>query len=146
MKYIIRAEFFENDVICIKYYAARDRSSDIKYSMLTNEFMPYKTLVTCISIISLLVEEYPNKCFAFNASRSILIKQKIREKINNNKRFRIYCKLVENFVGDINFEHYIFPEISSYLLVNKNSFPKTDEKKEEVRKMFLEIFDFTEDI
>lgn len=141
LKYIIRLELHEHDVFTLKYYVARDRKRDDKYSKLTNNSHAQRIFVTCVSLLPQILHEYPNASFAFNASRTIDIRNNKAESLNENQRFRIYRAVVFHFIGDKTFEHYSFEEVSSYLLVNRKH-NNTDMMKDLIRESFLSIYDF----
>lgn len=142
LKYIVRAEYFENDIFAIKYYVARDRKRDDKYYRLTNKFDAVSVFITCASVLPMILKIYPKASFCFNATRSREDKRDRIEGIENNQRFRLYTKVVQRFIGDETFEHYTFEEVSSYLLVNKSSCFDVEIRKNEIREFFLDKFDF----
>ena len=146
LKYIIRAEMHKYDTFVVKYYASIHKNLDNKYSMLTNRHRPIKIFITCASILPILLSMYPTASFAFNGSRTVdLVSDKI-EGYNTNQRFRIYRHIADALIGRETFEHYEFPEISAYLLVNRNSCTNTDTRKEEIKDMFLDIYNFDSQI
>ena len=146
LKYIIRAEMYEYNTFAIKYYASIHKKLDNKYSMLTNKHKPIKIFITCASVLPILLKMHPRSSFAFNASRTVdLVNDKI-EGYNTNQRFRIYRNIADALIGRETFEHYEFPEMSSYLLVNRLSCTNSDEKKEEIKNMFLNIYNFDSQI
>jgi hypothetical protein len=142
LKYIVRAEMYKNETFTVKYYAAIHKRLDNKYSRLTEQYNASKIFKTCISIFSLLFKEYPSASFAINGSRTIDIKNDKIEGEKENQRFRIYAYIIDKFVGHKTFEHYVFPELSSYVLVNK----KTDAHKDKIRDMFLNLFRFDDEV
>lgn len=145
-KYIIRAELHKHNVFAVKFYAARDRKLESKYSRLTNRRDAAKVIITCASVLPLLLEKYSNASFAFNSSRTIDIHSDKIEGPLNNQRFRIYRHVTDGMVGRNTFEHYEFPEISSYLLVNRKSCSNPDKSKETIRDMFVDTYAFTTQI
>lgn len=145
-KYIIRAELHEHNVFAVKFYAARDRKLETKYNRLTNRGDAIKVIISCASILPLLLIKYPDASFAFNSSRTIdMYSDKIEGHLNN-QRFRIYRHVTDGMVGRNTFEHYEFPEISSYLLVNRKSCLDPDASKETIRDMFINTYAITTDI
>jgi len=146
MKYIIRAEMHKYDTFAIKYYASIHKKLDNKYNMLTNKHKPIKIFITCASVLPKLLEMNPTASFAFNASRTIDFANDKIEGYNTNQRFRIYRHIADALIGRGTFEHYEFPEMSSYLLVNRNFCDDTDTKKEEIKNMFLDLYNFDSQI
>ena len=142
LKYIIRAEMHEHETFVVKYYASIHKNLDNKYSMLTNKHKSIKIFITCASILPILLNMHPTASFAFNGSRTVdLVSDKI-EGYHTNQRFRIYRHIADALIGRETFEHYEFPEMSSYLLVNRFSCEDTEIKKEEIKEMFLNIYNF----
>lgn len=146
LKYIIRAEFFENNVICVKYYVARDRKREDKYSILTNRYNAHFIFSTCACMLPILLDKYPSHSFAFNASRTVNLKMDFREQCNNNQRYRIYERIITKYVGSKTFEHYSFSEVSSYLLINRIGCSDVELKKQSIRNMFLNLYEFESEI
>ena len=134
LKYIIRAEFHD-DVIAVKFYAARDRKLEDKYNRVINTYGYHGALrifITCASIIPELLKKYPNYSFVINGASTIDLKTDKKEDHNSNQRFRIYRVLASQIIGDQLFEHYQFKEVSSYLLVNKKDTPSIEDKKDRI--------------
>ncbi|MDR2969554.1 MAG: hypothetical protein LBV32_08130 [Tannerellaceae bacterium] len=146
LKYIIRAEYFKNEVYAIKYYVARDRRRDDKFYRLTNEFNAAEVFVTCASILPVILKCNPAASFCFNATRSREDKKDRIESMYRNQRFRLYMEVILRFIGVETFDHYSFEEVSSYLLINKLACSDTEGRKDKIREMFLDIFDFHESI
>jgi len=146
LKYIIRAEMYKYETFVVKYYASIHKNLDNKYNMLTNKHKPIRIFITCASVLPILLNMYPVASFTFNGSRTIdFVSDKI-EGYNTNQRFRIYRHIADALIGRETFEHYEFPEISSYLLVNRHSCTDTDIRKEEIKNMFFDIYDFDNNV
>jgi hypothetical protein len=145
LKYIVRAEMYENETFTIKYYASIHKKLDDKYSRLTNQYNAHKIFMVCISIFLKLLEKYPNVSFAINGSSTIDIKHDKIEGKKENQRFRIYAYIIDKLVGHKTFEHYVFPELSSYVLVNKTN-KDTDAHKDKIKDMFLDLFKFDDEV
>ena len=146
LKYILRAEQFKNNVFSIKFYADKDKGRDDKYYRLTNNYNAARVIVTCASVIPLLLKDNPTASFCFNASRSRDEIEQMIEPRENNQRYRLYKYAVPVFFGNAAFEHYAFDEVSSYLLVNKNATPNPDDLKDTIKDMFLELYEFYDQI
>lgn len=142
-KYILRAEVHD-DVIAIKFYAARDRKLENKYNRVLNTYNykgALRIFITCASIIPIIQKDYPNSSFVINGASTIDIHKDKKEDHNTNQRFRIYRALASRIIGDQLFEHYQFTEVSSYLLVRKEEGVNTDDKKERIRDMLINRYD-----
>lgn len=146
LKYIIRAEMFEMDVIAIKFYPARYRKLDDKYSRLTNQNDAIRIIFTCATVLPILLEKYPNASFIFNSSRTIDIYRDKIEAPEKNQRFRIYSYVTDATVGRKTFTHFAFESISSYLLVNKRNFKDVNKAKEDIKLMFSILYELDTDI
>ena len=138
IKYIVRAEFQE-DVIAIKFYAAKNSKSENKYHLILDKNRYRGTLcilMTCVNLIPMLLKDYPSSSFIIKASNTIDIKSKKEEDDSVNQRFRIYRWLFSETIGDQTFEHIEYKDVSVYLLVNKSN-KDIDSKKKNIEKLFL---------
>lgn len=133
-RYIIVAEYHKEDVFGIKFYAKNHQQSKSKYHLVTNYKYPIRVFVTCASVLPKLIVEHPNASFGFIGARTIK-KKKIIEDIKETIRFRIYTEHIPQLVGEDEFEHFEYPKISSYLVVNKKS-GNIKAKKKAIEKMF----------
>ena len=59
----------------------------------------------------------------------------------NNQRFRLYKYVAEHLFGDSIFQDYEFPEVSSYLIVNRNSCQDVEQKKNEIKERLFNLYD-----
>ncbi|HWZ03824.1 MAG TPA: hypothetical protein VNX40_09450 [Mucilaginibacter sp.] len=138
--YILHADYHEENVFAIKFYAKKDRNSDYKYSLLTNKGDVGNILITCLKAIPLILKDYPDASFGFIGSRTIDMESKTAEDYGNNQRFRIYRRIIDKKIGLNIFEHYVYEPISGYLLVNKSARQDIDIKKKAITKMFQETY------
>lgn len=138
LKYILRVEVFE-DVFAIKFYAARDRSLDNKYNRIL-KVHNYKSAIrlfyTCSFLVGELHSVYPDISFAINGAESHDLISGKEENMEQNQRFRVYRFVALKLFGFNTFEHYECPDISSYMLINKNSNKDTDKKFALIKEMF----------
>lgn len=143
LKYIIRVEVID-DIYAIKFYAARDRKLDNKYNRIIKAHSYSDTLrifVTCASIVPMILKDEPLASFIINGAQSLDLKSNKIEDKANNQRFRLYRNIAIRLFGKVLFEHYEFPEISSYLIVNKKDCPNIEEKKNRIKDTLLNIYD-----
>lgn len=143
LKYIIRVEVID-DIYAIKFYAARDRKLDNKYNRIIKAHNYSGTLrifVTCASIVPIILEDYPLASFIINGAQSLDLKSNKIEDRANNQRFRLYKNVAIRLFGKEVFEHYEFPEISSYLIVNRRKCSDIEEKKNRIKETLLNIYD-----
>jgi len=146
VKYIVRAEMHKENVFAVKYYASFQRKLDHKYQMLTVKGDAHKVILTCSMLLPILLSKYPTASFALNGSRTISPANNKVERMSNNQRFRIYSFFIDLKIGRQTFEHYVFEEVSSYLLVNKKTNEPTNIKKKKIMDMFLSTYFFNLDI
>ncbi len=147
LKYIIRAENHDN-VFAIKFYAARDKKLDTKYSRVVNANSIINTLnifKTCAQIIPLLSKDFPTHSFIIKGQSGFDTFNNRIEDDCNNQRYRIYRNLAKYFITNNKFEHFIFEEISTYLLVNKHCNNVIDEKNK-IKDMFISRYDILDPI
>jgi hypothetical protein len=145
LKYIIRAEMYGNNTFTLKYYASIHKKLDDKYSRLTNQYKAHKVFITCAAVFPILLRKYPAVSFAINGSSTIDAQNDKMEGKAQNQRFRIYAYIIDKLIGRKTFEHYAFPELSSYVLVNRIN-GNTDVYKNKIKEMFLNLFKFDTDI
>jgi hypothetical protein len=138
LTYILRAEFHKNDVFGIKFFAKAHRHSEKKYSLLTNKGYALRIFLTCASVVPELLKCYPKASFGLIGSRMLDEKNQKIEDPNRNIRYRIYQKVIEDLFGHQTFEHYAYPKISGYLLVNKHR--KVGSTKAGIENMFIENY------
>lgn len=146
LKYIVRVESHES-VFAIKFYAARDRKLDRKYNRIIKANSYTATLrifITCAHIVPTILEEFPNSSFVINGARTMDLESGKIEGENSNQRFRIYRRIALQMFGRITFEHFEFIEVSSYLLVNKSGCMDVNQKKDEIKSMFLDRYEVYE--
>lgn len=140
LKYILRVEVFD-DLYAVKFYAARDRKLDNKYNRLL-KVHTYRSAIrlffTCASLVSSLHVENPSVSFVINGAESHDLISGKQESIESNQRFRIYRSVALKLFGSDTFVHYQCPEASSYMLININKNSDTDEKFEEIKRMFID--------
>ncbi len=86
-----------------------------------------------------MLDEFPNASFGFCASRTIDKKSKKVEDFSENQRFRIYRKLASSLFGTKTFQHFEYPKISSYLLINRKN-GNVELAERNIVKMFSETY------
>lgn len=118
--YILHADYHQNDAFAIKFYCKKDRHSEYKYSKIVNKGDLGNLIVTCAQVVPLLLAEYKTASFGFGAARSVDKNNKTVEPLNYNQRFNLYKYFAEQKFGTRTFEHFEYPQISCYLLVNRN--------------------------
>lgn len=146
LHYIIRAEYHSEDVFAVKFYCKKDRKSDYKYNKILNKHS-YSVVIrifkTCLSIVPKLLQEYPNCSFAIVSSPTIDIStsKKLTENIIKNQRFRVYSRFLQERVGSKTFTHFMYENVSSYLLINNNN-QDICFKELSIKKMFENTYNF----
>lgn len=144
-KYIIRAEYHEEDVFGIKFYVQQHSKSDYKYSMITNKGDMGNILITCLKVVPMLLSSHPEASFGFVASRTVDIPSKKVEQLRRTQRYNTYTYIVSQKIGDKTFEHIAYEEISSYLLINRNC-GDTVQKETAIIRMFQNTYNSLLDI
>lgn len=140
-KYIIRAEKYQ-DCFAIKYYCARSKHSDYKYSRVLNLFSATETkriMETCASVIPIILNIYPDVSFVFNGSRT----QDLGNYVENpfrTQRYRIYIELVRRLFGNEVFDIRYFDDSSSCIFVNRRNNPDTQTAARRIFNTFSEIY------
>lgn len=139
LHYILRADYHQEHVFALKFYAQKDSHSDYKYSKIINKGDIFNILITCLRTVPLILNEYPGASFGFIGARSIDPVSKRAEGYENTQRFRVYSQIVAGTIGDQTFEHYLYEAISGYLLVNR-AVPDLDAAEELIRQMFIRTY------
>lgn len=139
--YILRAEYHDNDVFAIKFYRKLDRGNENKYSKIINAGDLGNILVTCASILPILLSQdrYKKSSFCLAGASSIDQKGYVEDK-SNNQRFKIYSYLIKQKIGTKTFTHFEYPKNSSYMLINKNSDIEVNINEQKIKKMFFETY------
>lgn len=144
LKYIIRVEAIKGDIFALKFYAARDRKLEDKYHRIIKAYRYRETLrifITCASLIPELLKEYPKASFIINGAQSHDMESNKIEGRESTQRFRIYRYTASTVIGKKTFEHFEFPEISSYLLVNRKDTQDIESEKERIKNVLLDLYD-----
>lgn len=111
--YIVRIEEYREHVYGVKFYLESMQDSPRKYSFLTNTFEP-RTIVYSIFRILLKIlnaDERASFMFIGNADEG--------GTHVNTRRYRLYCRLVENRISEKFFKHIRNDKHSIYILANK---------------------------
>lgn len=138
LTYLIRAEYHSEEVFGIKFYAKAHQKSSRKYSLLTNKGHALRIFITCASIVPKLLKTYPTASFGLIGSRLIDEQNKEIESPNQNIRYRIYHRLIQDLFGYQTFAHFAYPEISGYLLLNRVN--NVENKKTAIESMFFDNY------
>ncbi|WP_412468281.1 hypothetical protein [Pedobacter sp. KLB.chiD] len=117
--YILRADYHNEDVFGIKFYAQPHRHSDLKYSKITNRGDVPNILVSCLSVVPILLAQHPTASFGFIGARTVDKASQRIEGHQNTQRYRIYKELVKEKIGELTFEHVDYEQLSGYLLLNR---------------------------
>ena len=144
--YVLRAEYHEEDLFAIKFYCKQHRRSDYKYSKITNKGDVKNILITCAKAIPYLLESYPTASFGFIGSRTI---DKTNSRVENhieNQRYRIYIRIVSTLIGTKTFQHREYPDQSGYLMVNRKTRIRLDEKERAIIRMIAREYQTLPDI
>jgi hypothetical protein len=138
--YILHADYYEENVFALKFYAKKDKHSDYKYSRLTNKGDLGNILITCLKAIPLILQDYPDVSFGFIGSRTIDQASRTVEDFQNNQRFRVYRRIVEQKIGFQTFAHFVYEAVSGYLLINKTHHHDIESREKAITKMFSDTY------
>jgi hypothetical protein len=144
-RYIVEVHEHPKKVFVVKFYLRDHKNYTSKYNVLTafNEWGG--VLRTVIDICIHFREKHSDASFAFIGVPTLLELQEQDEKeitLPNNKRFRVYKKLTETFMGTQTFKHVRSEDTNSYLLINKVNQNHT----EEIIQMLASIYEDLGDI
>lgn len=138
LTYILRAEYHKGDVFGVKFFAKPHANSNKKYSLLTNKGHALRIFQTCGSVIPVLLERYPTASFGLIGSRLLDEERQEIEMTQRNIRFRVYESVAKDLFGEETFEHYSYPNISGYLLLNRKKHLKP--AKKDIERMFIQNY------
>lgn len=133
--YVLHADYHEENVFALKFYAQKDSKDDYKYSRITNKGDVFNILITCLQVVPIILRDYPNASFGFIGSRTVDRASGTVEGYQNTQRFRVYSGMVAETIGEQTFAHYTYEEISGYLLINRSA-PDIDAKEQVITRMF----------
>lgn len=144
-RYIARAEVY-GECIAVKFYP-QSANEDHRYSVSTNRFTTkgaLRVIITCASLIPIMMRKYPDASFVIKASEGIDLQTNTEEPENNNQRFRIYRNVLMKVIGNENFQHSEYPNVSIYLLVNKKNCNNLKEKRDRIKKELVDKFNLVD--
>lgn len=137
--YIVRAEYHDECVFAVKFYVQQHSKSDFKYHKITNKGDLGNILITCLRVIPLLLQKYPDSSFAFIASPSIDLITKKVEPLSKNQRFNTYTYFISQKIGAETFEHIAYTAISGYMLLNRKA-ENLEEKETAIKQVFTSTY------
>lgn len=137
--YVIHADYHDENVFALKFYAQKDSKDDYKYSRITNKGDVFNILISCLRVVPLILQDFPAASFGFIGSRTIDRVSGTVEDYRNTQRFRVYCGIVAATIGEQTFAHYSYEEVSGYLLINRAG-PDIDAKEQVISRMFAATY------
>lgn len=140
-RYIARAEVYGKS-IAIKFYP-QSANEEHRYNVSTNRFTfkgTLKVILTCANLIPEMMGIFPDASFVIKASEGVDPQTDTEEQEYNNQRFRVYKYALSKVIGNDNFQHYEYPNISVYLLVNKRGCGNIEDKRESIKSELVGIF------
>lgn len=111
--YIVRVEEYREHVYGVKFYLKSMQDSPRKYSFLTNTYEPRTIVYSIFKILLTILNEDERASFMFigNADEGGTHVY--------TRRYRLYCRLVENCISENYFKHIRNDQHSLYILANK---------------------------
>lgn len=140
LNYVLIADCHANDFISIKFYPKCYRKSDYKYNLIVNRGDLGNIVITCIKVIPILLGMYPTASFGFAAARTLDRQSRTLEPVERTQRFKLYCYVSQKTIGNATFQHFEYPDISGYILVNRNHEKCVDELEKEIASMLRETY------
>lgn len=107
--------------------------------IMTNEFKCMTIVGTCIQIMLDILNRDPLATFGFIGSNTYDPVTKTTEPMDQTKRWRVYKHAMEAQMETETFTHVMLPELSRYVMVNKQK--NTDFILAEIERVFSELFD-----
>ena len=114
--YIVRAERYVEHAYCIKFFDKANMLSDKKFSLRTGTFEPRKIFYTLFNIMLDVLQRDPKASFFYIGETD----EKDTEG-EVTRRYRVYYKFTSTVVSKKRFLHFGYPDLSLYVLVNRQS-------------------------
>lgn len=127
--YTVHVEEYPMDIYALKFFLQAHSHSPNKYQLLTGYSQAPRIIRTCIEIFLSLFDQNKESSLCFMGTNALL------EEKSENKRFRIYKKVMENFFSPQYFEHRSFGRQSLYFMLNNRK------DIEELNKVIVGILD-----
>ncbi len=135
LNYVLLADCHTHDFFSIKFYPKCYKKTDKKYSLITNKGDIGNVLITCLNLIPILLAEHPTGSFGFAGARTYDRASKTIEPLESNQRYNTYTYIAQRRIGTFTFEHFEYPEISGYMLINKSCSLGITEQERVIREM-----------
>lgn len=134
--YIVRVEEYKKHVYGVKFYLKKMQNSSRKYSYITNTFEPRVIVLTIFRLLMTILknDSYASFMFIGNADEG--------GTHENTRRYRLYCRLVENYISETHFLHIRNDLHSLYLLVNRQQLESVNNFADIIAEKFVNRFIF----
>lgn len=134
--YIVRVEEYREHVYGVKFYLKKMQNSPRKYSYITNTFEPRVIVLTVFKLLMeiLRMDALASFMFIGNADEG--------GTHENTRRYRLYCRLVENYISEVYFQHIRNDAHSLYILANRSQVVKNESFSDMLVERFVERFIF----
>ena len=133
--YIVRAERYIGHAYCIKFFDKANMLSDHKFSLRTGTFEPRRIFYTLFNIMLDILRRDPKSSFFYIGETD--------ERDNMDKetrRYRIYYVFTNTVVSKQRFQHFGFPDLSLYVLVNREHVDNPCDYAERIRDEVCKAF------
>jgi hypothetical protein len=135
LNYVATAEYYEHNVIGVKFYAKKDKKSDFKYNKIINKGDFGNIVMTIINLVVMLYERDKSASFFFQGAGSVDARSKRVEGFYKTQRYVVYRYIVERKFGNETFQHYTNDMVSGYLIVNRRCGEHVDDRKDKILTM-----------
>lgn len=112
--YLVRVESYKSHVYGVKFFLKNMQNSPRKYCHLTNTYEPRVIVYSIFQLMFQILQKDPLATFLFIGNPD-----EGQNSYYNTRRYRLYCKLVENKISDRYFKHIRTDRYSLYILANK---------------------------
>jgi len=133
-RYVVIAEEYSYFVFIVKFYLQEHKSCEHKFNRLTGLNECSRVLATVSVILRELLQQNPYCSFGFVGSNSI------GEEKNNTKRFKLYSRVISNFVSPVLFEHRFIRSKSAYIVLNRNN--QEENLLDKIQEQFNRLYSF----
>lgn len=135
-KYHVRIEYYQEHMLAIKFYPAKEKKNKRKYEILTNDREPRTIVCTVLNIMMHYYDTNERASFIFIGSRL-----RNENTYCNTKRFRFYRTMTSLLISDKHFIHKYSEEHSIYMLLRRSEVEQGKITGTDILKFYNEYFD-----
>lgn len=134
--FLVEVEVYTNHIYSIKFYPKNMATSRRRFTFRTEDREPRRIVLTCIQIMKLYLEQDSKGSFAFIGAHEE------NEPLKNNQRFRFYQRMMDTYIGHLNFVHFADTENSAYVIIRRSEYERGHIDENKIMQFFDQIYIF----